>query len=444
MDTNRKIKIAMICHFSNAEVRQHLPLQDSRALYHFVRKFLGMAGKRKGYSDIAPWDTNIIKCVKERNDIDLHVVSAHGGLKKRMVNFSSEGIDYYFLSSELSNFLKKVIPSGAVWRWLNPIAWRVKKIVNKLKPDIVVLVGAENAYYSSSVLKLNGYPIYLLCQTVYNNPEYKAAGTFSLKNATTELEILKKVEYAAVYSKKHYDLLRGLGYEKNIFSFNWPVPKTRDFIPQPCENKKYDFINFALHMCDEKGYFDCIKALSIVKKKYPDVKLDLVDGGNDDVRVELKKLISELRLEDNVTFTPFFAERNDLFQHLQEVRFAVLPCKVDHISGTQLQSMQFGVPVVCYETTGTPTLNKEEECVLIAEMNNVEQLAEKMLLLMDDPELADRLKKNSLDFTRKRVEKAMGNMDRLADNFVAIIDHYRIGTEIPKEQLFEHIQHIQE
>lgn len=436
MDTNRKIKIAMICHFSNAEVRQHLPLQDSRALYHFVRKFLGMAGKRKGYSDIAPWDTNIIKCVKERNDIELHVVSAHGGLKKRMVNFSSEGIDYFFLSCELSNFLKKVIPNDGLWRWLNPIAWQVKRIINKIMPDLVLLVGAENAYYSSSVLKLDGYPIYLLCQTIYNNPEYKAAGTYSSKNATTEIEILKKVEYAAVYSKKHYELLRDLGYDKNVLVFNWPVPGTQDFTPTPFNKKKYDFINFALHMSNEKGYYDCVKALAIVKKKYPNVKLDLVDGGNDDVRKELKQLIVDLCLEENVTFTPFFVERNDLFQHLQEVRFAVLPCKVDHISGTQLQSMQFGMPVVCYETTGTPTLNKEEECVLIAEMNNVEQLAEKMLLLMDDPELAERLKKNSLEFTRKRVEKAMGNMDRLVDNFVAIIDNFKEGTPIPVNQLF--------
>ena len=174
-----------------------------------------------------------------------------------------------------------------------------------------------------------------------------------------------------------------------------------------------------------------------MKQKYPYVKLDLVDGGNDVVRAELKQMIKELNLEDNVTFTPFFAEQNDLFQHLQSARFAVLPSKVDHISGTQLQSMKYGLPVVCYKTTGTPSLNKDKECVLIAEMNDVEGLAEKMLLLMDNPALAEQLRQNAFDFSQKRIQMAQQNMPRLVENFKAIIDNYKFGTPIPKEQLFE-------
>ena len=165
--------------------------------------------------------------------------------------------------------------------------------------------------------------------------------------------------------------------------------------------------------------------------------MNLVDGGNDVERAELKQLIKELDLENNVTFTPFFAERNDLFQHLQLVRFAVLPCKVDYISGTQIQSMQYGLPVVCYQTSGTPTLNKEKECVLIAEMNNVEDLAEKMMLLMDDEIKANELRTNSLEFSRKRIQESKEYMPCLVNNFKSIIANFNQGTPIPIEQLFE-------
>ena len=429
------MKVAMICHFSNKEVREHLPL-SKHTMYRVVRKMLRMPGKRGGYDDIAPWDTNFINATKARNDIELFVVSAHHGLKRSPVKFDSEGIHYCFLPCELSTMLKKLIPSDKLWRKLNPMAPRIVKIINTINPDLVVLFGAENAYYSSSVLFIKDYPVYVLCQTVYNNSEFQLAGSWDSKNATTEKEIVKAAQYIGVYSKKHYNLLRQLGYQNFIFEFNWPVSGKAGFVPVPCANKKYDFVNFALHMSEQKGFHDSIKALAIVKQKYPNVRLCLVDGGNDEVRKELKTLIKDLSLENNVTFIPFFQERNDLFQFLQEVRFSVLPCKVDHISGTQLQSMQYGLPVVCYRTTGTPMLNKNKECLLIAELNNVEDLANKMLQLMDNPVLAERLRLNSLDYTQERITKSLNNMNHLVANFKSIINNYYTGDPIPEEQLF--------
>lgn len=431
MEQTKKIKVAMICHFSNSGVREHLPL-GNRKLYTFIRKVLRMPGKRQGYGDLAPWDTYIIESVKQRDDIDLHVISAHAGLKKNKVSFEDGGVHYTFLKCEYATFLKKVISYDDLWRRLNPMTPYVKKAIDSIQPDLVLLVGAENAYYSSTILGLKDYPIYVLCQTVYNNPEFASHDS---KNATTEMKILETQKYLGVYSDKHYNLLRKLNYRGFIFDFQWPC--VMDFKPQPVSEKRYDFINFAMHLSITKGFHDSIKALAIVKESYPEVKLNLVDGGPDDVREELMQLIHQCDLENNVSFTPFFAEQNDLFQHLQQVRFAVLPCKVDHISGTQVQAMRFGLPVVCYKTTGTPELNKEKECVLIAEMDNVEELACKMLVLMSDSQKAEELRCNAKEYIEDMDKKSMRNMDRLVENFKAIIENYHTGAVIPKEQLFE-------
>lgn len=436
MEQDKKMKVAMICHFSNSEVREHLPL-SRRCVYRIARKLLHLPGKRVGYADIAPWDNNIIQCVKERDDIELYVLSAHGGLRRDAFSFDSEGIHYSFFRPELANFLRIIIPFPQLWVRLNPMAKKIQRCVAKIKPDLVLLVGAENAYYSSSVLGIKTYPVYVLCQNVINNPEYVEAGTLDKINAYVEMEIIKNSQYMAVYSQKHYELLRKVGYSQYVFDFNWPVTKQPQFNPVQCEKKDYDFVNFALHMSKEKGFHDCVKALSIVKQYHPNVKLCLVDGGPDSVRQELNKLIAELDLKENVSFISFFAERKDLFQFLQTVRFAVLPCKIDHISGTQIQSMQIGLPVICYKTTGTPSLNNDKECVLIAELNNVEQLAEKMLLLLDNPIKVEELKKNAIENYDKRHARSLGNMQRLVDNFLSIVDNFNFGKPIPKEHLFE-------
>ena len=147
-------------------------------------------------------------------------------------------------------------------------------------------------------------------------------------------------------------------------------------------------------------------------------------------------MIKQLGVCDNVVFTPFFEKRSDLLVHVQKSRFALLPCKMDHISGTMNQAMQLGLPLVVYKTTGTPSFNREKPCALIAEHSNVEDLAAKMLMLMDNTQLAEKLRENAREYQEKKVEYARKNGDRLVENFKAIIANYCEGTPIPQEQLF--------
>ncbi|MBR4560697.1 MAG: glycosyltransferase family 4 protein [Bacteroidales bacterium] len=430
-----KIRIAMVCHFSNADVRSHLPLDESRKLYAFVRKVLGMPTKGKNYGDIASWDTSTIKFFREQNDIELYVISAHSGLKKRVVSYEDQGVHYSFVRCERATMLKRVIPNDALWRKLNPMVKDVHRLIGQIKPDIVLLMGTENAYYSSTVLGLNKYPVYTLCQTVYNNPERMVYSKVDSKNASTEMEIIKEHRYFGVYCKKHYDLLKGIAPDRFIFKFGFPSSgKMLD--PSACE-KKYDFVNFALSMSAKKGYPDAIKATALVKKKYPEVKLNLVGGVSAEQKAELQKLADDLGVHDNVIFTPFFEKKSDLFLHIQQSRFALLPCKMDNVSGTMTQSMHLELPLIVYKTTGTPAFNREKECILIAEKGNVEELAQCMLDFMEHPEKAEMLAKNAREYQEKLVEQKKQNGERLMANIRAIIENYRNGTPIPQEQLFD-------
>ena len=433
MDKNYPIKVAMICHFSDAEIRAHLPLSDSR-FYAIVRRLLGMPTKVRSFGDIAPWDTNTISFFRGREDIDLHVISAHSGLKQRVVSFESKGVNYSFISCEVANFLKRIIPDDALWRKLNPMTRVVRRLVNRIRPDIVLLMGAENAYYSSTVLGIDDYPVYTLCQTIYNNPERALYSKVNSKNATTEMEIFKRHRYFGVYCKKHYDLLKSLAPDRYIFKFGYP---SKGIILEPTETaKEFDFVNFALSMDLRKGFPDSIRALAIVKNKYPNVRLNLVGGCNSNRKAELDALIEELGLQDNVIFTPFFEKRSDLFLHIQKSRFAVLPCKLDHTSGTMTQSMQLGLPLVVYRTTGTPALNRNKECVLIADKENIEQLAGHMLTLMENPDLGKMLAQNAREYQERKIITASQNGERLMSTIRAVVENYRKGTPIPTELLF--------
>lgn len=426
------MKVVIICHFSNEEVRNQLPL-DSRKLYAFTRKLLRMPPKTNSYGDIASWNTGLIEYLRKRDDIELHVISAHTGLKKMLHSFSNNNVHYYFVKADFSTLLKRIIPNDSLWRMLNPMRFVVRKVVKDISPDIVNLVGAENAYISGTILDIHNYPIFVLCQTIYNNPERSQFGTVDSKNASTERLIFEKENYYGVRNLMHHNLLISHKPNAIVLDYQWPSKKLPEVIE--IADKKYDFVNFAAGLSFNKGFHDSIRALAIVKRKYPNVKLNLIGGDGANVKNELESLIESLNLKDNVEFTSFFEKQEDMFQHLQYSRFAVLPCKMDNISGTMIQSMHYGLPLVVYETPGTPSFNKDKECVLISKHSDVESLAANMLILMDNPQKAESLRQNAKEYMSKSTDNVK-KVDRLVSDYRAIIEHYHQNTVIPQNLLF--------
>lgn len=428
---NNKLKVALVCHYSNAESRSHLPL-DSRKLYRLVRKILRMPDKGGSYGDIAAWDPYLIEFLSKRDDVELYVISAHTGLKKRVVTYTDNNVHYYFVKCDYATLLKRLIKSPSLWMKLNPMRPVVRRIVNKIHPDIVAMIGAENGYIASTVIGIDCCPVLVQCQTIYNNPDRVKYSEFDEKNAYVERELFKTVKYVAIPTQMHLEMFEKL--ESNALVFDWKAKTPRPNV-QYDGPKEYDFVNFALTMDFRKGFHDSIRALALVKQKHPNVTLNLTGGSTAEQLDELKALVNELDLQDNVIFTPFFEKQEDLFRHIQKSRFALLPSKMDHISGTMVQAMHFGLPLVCYATDGTPSFNKEKECALIADMNSIEQLAENMTVLLEQPDKAEILKTNAWERLKKK-DNMEACTERLVNTYKAIIDYDRMGNPIPEYLFF--------
>ncbi len=425
----KKIKVALVCGFSNAKVREKLPL-SRRGLYNFGRRLFGLPTKSTSYGDIAGWDTYMIDLLRRREDIDLTVISEHSGLKRRVTSFDMEGVHYHFVQIESATLLKYIIKSPALWHKLNPVRPVVRRIIKRTQPDVIALIGAENAYISGTVLGIKGIPLIVKCQTIYNNPDRGKTGSVDLKNAYVERLIFQDLQYVAVGLGMHEKLFRQ--FNKKAYNFKWPLG---NLLPEVTPLKKeYDFVNYAMAMSEKKGFYDVIKALAIVKKTHPEVRLNLVGGGSHEEKAALQQLTVTLGLSENVTFTPFFEKQEDLFQHLQKSRFAVLPCMIDSVASTIRQAMHYELPVVCYETEGTLNLNQESECLLIARNGDAEDLAAKMLVLLEDKERRETLRLNAKEYSR-RWNDDEGNLRQMVGNFHAVVEHYRYGTPIPEELL---------
>lgn len=427
------MKLVLITHFSTGEVREKLQLDYKRRLYFIVNRLLGrkLPNHDVKYDDVTPWVPDTISYLEKRSDVDLYVISAHTGMKKRVQGFKIRNVNYYFFNTDFSLFLQRVLGDN-MWSFLEPNRRVVKRIVNRIKPDVINLIGSDGAYFSNTILGIKGYPVFVSLQTVYSNPDRKKYGQVWSKNWNTEQKVFAKERYYGCMGKLHYDLL--ISYQPNAIGFKFAFPgRPMPFVPEA--TKKYDFVTFAQACSDKKGTFDALRALGIVKKKFPNVTLNVCGMRPDNTEQIMRDIIEKEGLQENVIFTDFFEKQYDLFCHLKKSKYAVLPIKLDIISGTVHQAMALGLPVITNITTGTPTLNKEKQCVLLCEINNIDDLAQNMIKLYEDESLANGLKDNSLEHIRinRNPEK---KVNMLMEDLYAVYNHYHNNEPIPEHLLF--------
>lgn len=435
-----KIKVVWLCHFSNVQTRKRMQLSNNRFLYTFIKKLLGKETRNKEYKDIAPWISIMIEEFEKMDDVELHVISPQVGLKGFTSEFEINGVQYHFYNPDISLLLSSMIKNVKLWLKLQPGSKIVNRFLKKIRPDIVNLIGAENYYHSCVVLDIDKkIPVLVTCQTIYANPErlkYDPEAA-KRKNWAIELLIQKDKKYFACGGRMHRDLL--LNNNPDAVVFNGYLPsRMPERIEEP--TKEYDFVCFAAGHGGNKGTEDAIEAIALVKTFKPEVKLNIVGKCSPDVRITLNNQIKKLDVSDNVIFHGYFPEHVDMFRQVMKSRFALLPVKMDIISSTTREAMFLGLPVVTYKTSGTPLLNREKECVLLADIGDIHKLAENMISLLKSDTLAEQLSKNAQEYIDNNFNNAR-EAQKLKSIYQAIIRHHTLGSIIPDDLLFDPVKY---
>lgn len=430
----KKLKVAWICHFSNKEIRDILPL-SKKGFKNTIISFFKVR-LNHSYSDFAPWVTNLVKEFEKFDNVELHVIAPHYGMKHLSNEFKLNGVHYYFFKGDsvffnlsiFNFFFQNIQPKFRRNRYF------VQRFIKRINPDIVNLIGAENPYYSITSLDIKNIPVYVSVQTVYTNPSRKKySDSVDTYRWNLELKIHQKEKYFGCASRMHYDLILQNNPEAKIFKMFFPIQ-----YPSKVKSvsKIYDFVFFAAGINQKKGIEDALEALALVKKTKPDVILNIVGKCYSDYRNILVQKIRKLELENNIVFNDYFPLHADMYQHIVKSNFALLPVKLDSIPSTIIEAAILEIPIVTYKTTGTPYLNKNGESILLANIGDVVMLASNMTRLLTDPKLSITLKKNAKKFVEMEFNNTTSAM-RLVSNYQAVINHYHNHQSIPRELLFD-------
>jgi glycosyltransferase involved in cell wall biosynthesis len=373
-----KLRIVWICHFFNQTIQKKLEIIE------YEKEF-------------APWITLGIEEIKKRNDVELHVISPFYRILKSR-SFSDHNIHYHCVKVGIP-FMRTVWPKFFKFDlWSNYYLFnsKVKKLIKKIDPDLIDLQGAENAYYSSSILGIKKYPVIVTIQGFVSLFNYDHIGPETRKRIQIEIKIIRKLKYFGLEGDFAEKYIKTFNPGARIYRYHCPYARTNIKLDV---SKEYDLVFFA-GLAKLKGIEDLIKAVSIAKGEKNDITLCIIGRGPESYINYLKGLISELNLSSNVIFKGFIPTQKEMHKEVIKARISVLPTYNDRMPGTIVESMMLGVPVITYNVGGLQDLNKINETIVLVEVGNISKLAHEIIALLDNTdrqkELSEKAQKYAL------------------------------------------------
>lgn len=141
-----------------------------------------------------------------------------------------------------------------------------------------------------------------------------------------------------------------------------------------------------------------LRAFAEVIQHHPQAKLHVAGTGPEEAH--LRALVTELRIEDAVTFYGRLG-RDEMASLYRRCDISLNPSRADNMPNSVMESLASGVPVVSTDVGGIPYLVTHEETALLVPPGDPKQMAKAVLRLLDDAELYRHLRHAGLDLVRQ-------------------------------------------
>lgn len=408
-----KIRIAYICTFSNKDVRSRLNFHvgwATRIMWKLLRNHVP-----ESPDDVGVWNTNAIHEFEHVDDVELHVITPCPYLSSKLQEFVLNGIHYHFFRDETSLFFvsiyfKIVRPQKYSYRSNRKI---VRKLIERIQPDLVHMVGAENPTYTTSLFDIpKSIPTILQLQTLINDPEFLSHYPIDKRSyahrSSVEMRAIMRTDYLGVRAKKYLKILKE-DIMPNGEILNIGLALTEKIKIEPVK-KQYDFVYFANDL--SKAGDLALEAFGIAHTHNPHITLNIVGGCGEVFKQQLNNIVERYNIADVVSFEGKLETHDNVLNQISKSRFALLPLRIDLTSGTIREAIARGLPVITTDTgsMGTQQLNIDSQCVLLSPKDDAQSLADNMLRILNDPELANTLVKNATQrqekkYSNKRIVK---------------------------------------
>ncbi|MDQ6529637.1 glycosyltransferase [Flavobacterium sp. LHD-85] len=167
------------------------------------------------------------------------------------------------------------------------------------------------------------------------------------------------------------------------------------------EKENYKTIVYVGRLYSQKGVDVLIKAFSMVCPQFPDFKLIILGGGQEEKK--LKKLVDDLKIGQRVIFKGN-QPKVKVLETFKNSYLAVVPSLSEGFGFTVIEAMSMKTMVIGSNNTGIKEIIQDNKTGFLFETSNEHDLAEKIIKSIKQPALRDELALNGFKHFQKNYE----------------------------------------
>ena len=161
-----------------------------------------------------------------------------------------------------------------------------------------------------------------------------------------------------------------------------------------------------------KGHKFLIEAFKKVQKERKDCLLKLIIIGEGEEKENLIKYVKKLELEDNIIFTGY---RKDIEELMAIMDIFVLSSLREGLPRVLVQAAAVGVPSIAFNVDGVPEIVKDGYNGFLVKPKDVNQLANRIIKYIDNRELIELHGQNGRNFVNGKwsIENMVNKVDEI-------------------------------
>lgn len=324
----------------------------------------------------APWIAALLPKLAEISGFQLRLVIPHRNLLKHVL-IEKDGVEYEGVPTPVPmRFARK--------SFYHSISHFTSPVLRRFQPDVVHAFGFETG---SAMLALrSGLPVSCFIQGIAEElyPYYSERPWIDrYVGRWGELQAVNRVPWMVAeteFAKKWALKKNPTAYVKLI-----PHPLRAAFIEQT--GSEYHQTAVVVGGLDSrKGVDTVIQAFA--RCNVDDAKLVVV--GNGPLRASLEQLAVKLSVDQRVRFTGAL-NQDGVIQELKQARLMVIASRMDTAPNVISEAHAIGLPVIGTKVGGIPEMIEDSVDGFHVEMDDFNEMAHKMRLLLEDESLAQKM-----------------------------------------------------
>lgn len=311
----------------------------------------------------------------------------------------SEKVDLIHLDLDFNSHFEKALILKYFSHQLKMIKYKkeVQKLVDIIKPDILISLGGKEIDFIYK-LKTNAaivcemhFSMNIRTQFLVSRKRgllWTVLGnirTNQLKNTTKKVDklIVLTNQDKNQWGKTHQNVLH--------------IPNPATFEVRKRENEDYKTVISVGRLDPQKGYSMLIDTWVRVKERHPEWILNIFGTG--DLKEQLEGKINALGLKGNINLK---GKSDEIENEYLKSSFFVMSSLYEGLPMVLLESMSCGLPVVSFDCEWGPReIITNGYNGFLVETGDVNQLADKICQMIENPELRTTMSLNALEVAKK-------------------------------------------